>query len=374
MDETFEEEPNLTDYKENLVSHETLDDTRRSPSIKADWGMSDNENNEKEKKNKEETKKPIDLTGTLPSKTDGETKPTDKKPTETGKEGPPRGHKGEDKRSDKKDDRKEDRRDDRRGDRREERRRSRSRHSRSNRSRNRRNYDTRPPPRGGPREDRKRDRSRSVVTRPRTRRSRKNSEGRDELSLHEDSDEETTKEAEALAKEIRRETAGRQNFEDFPRHEYLPTAKLFVTSGYKTVNSIRTMEEQARSYFLTDLRKGDHKHRRTLKELRLVMALFSLFVIQKDEDKPKYEEITIPTKLRKWTPSLSNLKGFLLPDQDMCNHFSFELAKGRCEKPPMIPFVLAELRKKHWIPSQDAHIRALGRGRPSRNHTNDLRA
>ena len=118
------------------------------------------------------------------------------------------------------------------------------------------------------------------------------------------------------------------------------------------------MQEQARNYFLADLRKGA-KERKTLKELRMVIALYDLFAIQKDEEKPKYEEITTPTRMRKWTPSLSKLDGFLLPDQDMCNRFSFELAMGRCKKPPTIPFALSELHKKPCIPIQDAHIRSL---------------
>ena len=65
---------------------------------------------------------------------------------------------------------------------------------------------------------------------------------------------------------------------------------------------------------MTDLRKG-HKTRKPLKELRLVIDLFGLFVIQKDEEKPKYEEITIPEKLKLWSPSITNLRGLLLPDQ-----------------------------------------------------------
>ena len=52
--------------------------------------------------------------------------------------------------------------------------------------------------------------------------------------------------------------------------------------------------------------------------------------------------------------------GLLLPGQDMCNRFSLELATGRCAKPPAIPFLLADLRKKPWAASQNSHIRALG--------------
>ena len=93
--------------------------------------------------------------------------------------------------------------------------------------------------------------------------------------------------------------------------------------------------------------------------LIIIKALCDLFAPQKGADKPKYEEITIPTKLRKWAHSISNVEGFLLLGQDMCNRFSFELAKGMRKKLPMLPFVPAELRKKPWIPSRDERPRAL---------------
>ena len=109
------------------------------------------------------------------------------------------------------------------------------------------------------------------------------------------------------------------------------------------------MQEQARKYCLTDIRKGN-KERQTLRGIRLIMDLFDLFVIQKDEEKPKYEEITTPEKLKNWAPSLGNLRGMILPDQDTCNHFSFELAKGACGKPPITPCALGTLRRKPWTP------------------------
>ena len=101
------------------------------------------------------------------------------------------------------------------------------------------------------------------------------------------------KRSKKLSKEIRNETAGRPKFADFTSDAYYQCARLFLDSGYTTVGSIRQMQETARQYFLTDLRKGN-KTRKPLRELRLVIDLFGLFVIQKDEEKPKYEEITIP--------------------------------------------------------------------------------
>ena len=170
-------------------------------------------------------------------------------------------------------------------------------------------------------------------------------------------DTDFAKRGKKLSREIRNETAGRPKFIDFTSEAYLQCAKLFVDSGYTAVDSIRQMQETARQYFLTDLRKGD-KTRKPLRELRLVIDIFGLFVIQKDEEKPKYEEITIPEKLKLWSPSITNLLGLLLPDQDACNYFSFELAKGRCETHPIAPFATAEFHKKPWLPTESSHSRA----------------
>ena len=94
-------------------------------------------------------------------------------------------------------------------------------------------------------------------------------------------------------------------------------------------------------------------------ELRLVIDLFGLFVIQKDEEKPKYEEITIPEKLKLWPPSITNIRGLLLPGQDACVYFSFEMAKGRCETTPIIPSAIDGLSEKPWLPAEPFHSRAL---------------
>ena len=161
-----------------------------------------------------------------------------------------------------------------------------------------------------------------------------------------------------LTRALRQEAEGRERFTSYTKRQYALTARLFIQVGYETIEGIRTTQEQARQYFLPDLRKGN-RPRRPLKELRLTMEFSYLWPVQKNEDKPSYEEITIPAKLRGWAPSLQNIKGLLLPDQDECNYFSLEPAKGRCEKPPMVPYIAAELHKSPRMPSQEAHTRAL---------------
>ena len=89
------------------------------------------------------------------------------------------------------------------------------------------------------------------------------------------------------------------------------------------------------------------------------MGLFDLFVIQKGEEKPKYEEITIPEKLKHWSPSFTNLRGMLLPGQEMCSRFSFELANGAWGGTSDYPFCPGGIRKKPWVPQESPHTRAL---------------
>ena len=71
---------------------------------------------------------------------------------------------------------------------------------------------------------------------------------------------------------------------------------MYVEAGYRTVDDIRLMQENARQFSITDLRKSN-QNKKTLKDLRLILDIFQLFEIPKDDDKPKYEEITIPEKL-----------------------------------------------------------------------------
>ena len=116
------------------------------------------------------------------------------------------------------------------------------------------------------------------------------------------------------------------------------------------------MQEHARKYFLTDVRKGN-KERKSLRDIRLIMDLFDLFLIQKDEEKPKYGEITTPEKLKRWAPSLGNIRGILFPDQDTCNRVSFDLAQGACGKHPIFPFDRGDIRRKPWVPLESERTR-----------------
>ena len=119
MDETFDEEPNLTNRKENAVRNETFEETRRSPTPKADWGLSDNENADKpEKKPGEVEVKPTDSTQSQIPKKDEEkktteqTKHTDRKSIDIRKGGPPRGSRRDERRDGRKDDKREKKNDD----------------------------------------------------------------------------------------------------------------------------------------------------------------------------------------------------------------------------------------------------------------------
>ena len=129
-----------------------------------------------------------------------------------------------------------------------------ARRSRPSRSRSRRKPELRPLPRGGKVDrsptrgrtpgGRERARSRSCADRRRSRRSRRQS-GR-ELPSVESPDDEKARDTETIAKLMRKETNGRQTFGDSQQKDYITSANLFVTSFYRTVNSIRAMKEQAR--------------------------------------------------------------------------------------------------------------------------------
>lgn len=130
-------------------------------------------------------------------------------------------------------------------------------------------------------------------------------------------------------------------------------------TGYKSADIIRQIQAHSRPYFSTDLRKWN-RTRKPLMELRLVIDLLGLFAIQKDEEGPKYDEITLPVKLKHWPHSVTNIRGILLPGQDACSRFSFELATDMCETNPAIALALYELQKT-WIPAESSHSMASGR-------------
>ena len=76
-------------------------------------------------------------------------------------------------------------------------------------------------------------------------------------------------------KELRKDAEGRWRFTSYSKRQYALAARLFILAGYDSVESIRTMQEQARQYFLSDLRKGN-RPRKPLKELRLTSEFFYL--------------------------------------------------------------------------------------------------
>ena len=126
---------------------------------------------------------------------------------------------------------------------------------------------------------------------------------------------------------MRKETEGSGRFGTFSKRQRPLTSRLSSLAGRYTVDIIRNMREQARRYFLPGIRKGRHT-RKPPDELRLTLEIPDRSPTRKDEEKPKYEGVSTPVELRKWSPSLRNLQGIFLPAQGECNHFSFELAKG----------------------------------------------
>ena len=160
-----------------------------------------------------------------------------------------------------------------------------------------------------------------------------------------------------LSRSLSGETEGSARYESYTKRQHILTARLFILACYETVESIRATQEQARRYFLSDLRKGGN--RKPLKELLLTLGIFALFPVQKGDGKPKYGEVAIPVELRKWPPSLRKLQGMFLPDQYGCDHFSFELAKGGARNLRRPHSLLPNSKKHLRIPHQESHTRSL---------------
>ena len=134
--------------------------------------------------------------------------------------------------------------------------------------------------------------------------------------------------AEQLPNALRRETECRERGESYSKREHLVTDRLFAMGGYFTDDIIRKLRGKFRRYQPTDLRKVRH-NRKPSKALRLTMGVLALFPVQKDGGTPKFEEETIPVKLRKWAHLMRNVNGVFIPDQEECDHIISEPASGR---------------------------------------------
>ena len=165
---------------------------------------------------------------------------------------------------------------------------------------------------------------------------------------------------EKLAREIRKGVAGKERFADFTRAAFTMTAEIFVAVGYTSWEKVKTTQQTARDFMLADLRRPEK--RRPLEDLTLLLDIFDVYECQRKNTNPKdpkYEAVTIQEAMKRWRPNMRDLTGHIKPSQDLCNHFSLEIAKGKLLSPPVFPYVVPDLSKKPWAIQEPAHTAAL---------------
>ena len=138
----------------------------------------------------------------------------------------------------------------------------------------------------------------------------------------------------------------------------MTAAGIFVQAGYCGIANLRQMQESARAFFVASLRKMAGKKTSAI-GVRLVLGPLGVSHTEmKNAKDPRIEEIEIPTQMKKWSPSMTNLAGYLTPDQDMVNFFTVELTRGEMEAPPYTPFVTGGLAAAPWMPNEPIFDRA----------------
>ena len=159
-----------------------------------------------------------------------------------------------------------------------------------------------------------------------------------------------------LARDLRKSAQGRDRFDDFHRADFDQAAQIFFDFGYYRLETVKRMQEHARTYFISNLKKQKGC---TATSARLALDLVETFQTKmKNAKDPRIEEVQIPREMTKWNPSLASLTGILVPDQDMVNHFTIELTRGRNEVPAYTPFVTGDLSADPWIPGDPLYTRA----------------
>ena len=145
-------------------------------------------------------------------------------------------------------------------------------------------------------------------------------------------------------------------------------AALFAPSGYTEISNRRLTQEGARAFFVASLRKMAGNHT-SIVGGRLVLDLLEVPHMRvKNAKGPLIEDVQIPTKMKKWAPSLALLAGIWTPGQEMANHFAIELTRGDLEIPPYTPFLTAGLSTTPRRPSGPA----FGGSREARGESNCL--
>ena len=159
-----------------------------------------------------------------------------------------------------------------------------------------------------------------------------------------------------LADEMFAAIQGRGATMVFRNQHFNKTARLLVDSGFHSVQAIKRMKTQLRTYFVDELKKAQVP----TEDVRLVFELFDIFppITRGSGKQHEFEEVCIPTALRRYNPDLSQLTGIIKPDQLMVNEISKQMTAAANTVPPYVPFVTVDLSGIPWRPTGSEHKRA----------------
>ena len=145
-----------------------------------------------------------------------------------------------------------------------------------------------------------------------------------------------------LADEMFAAIQGRGTSMIFRPQHFTKTARLLVDRGFHSVQAIKRMKTQLRTYFVDELKKAQVP----TEDVRLVFELFDIFppITRGSGKQHEFEEVCIPTALRRYTPDLSQLTGVIKPDQLMVNEISKQMTAAANTVPPYVPFVTVDRR------------------------------
>ena len=168
--------------------------------------------------------------------------------------------------------------------------------------------------------------------------------------------------AEALAHDLMDIAHAHSKFASFEPDRVAESAKLLVRYGLETAEAFRTTDELARKYLFEDLRRTEH-----LNFLQICfLPKLARHIPPHDQKLPakniRFTEIDIPRELSAYSPLLSNLTAYFLPNQAMVNWTQKEIAIAAAkDPPPYIPYLTPQISENPWMPLETDHESALTR-------------
>ena len=169
----------------------------------------------------------------------------------------------------------------------------------------------------------------------------------------------------ALVVELTEELRGRERFERLKPHQLVLISTLFVRYGFFCIKDIKRTQEKARNCFVDDLRRKESVN---FLLVRYILAVFDHLTPEnirnnKGKKDPFIEEICIPSRMSSFTWDMSGLASIFLPDQEMANAISLEIARANNTVPSYNPYIIPTLADKPWVVPTADHTIAITRWR-----------